>query len=482
MKIKGKIAFGTALVVAIALISVGVVKNPSSKSKADSTMEYFTVDFFDYERSDASFDKIDTDKVLFGRQNGGEANSEHNTWRDETKYKVVQGLAAETLSQDAKFALKGKVAKSAKESVNLFDETDNKTYKGSHMFPFVKNDRGYYTYDSDLNHVEITEKGQQMKRFEGKSQYGFMPLNKVDGSKNSDGYVVKNPNYYFGMSMGITFDKPENGKIKVNGSDEDMKFDFSGDDDMWVYVDGKLVLDLGGVHTAVDGSINFATGEVTTTGNHIANVCKNQYSTKKETKKTTNCFVKGLETGEHTLRVYYLERGASVSKCKIMFRLADPKPAETPAPEETPEEIPEETPEIKPEQTPEPTVAPTVAPTVEPTKAPEQEATVEPTVAPKEENVEPTIEPKEEVVEPTQLPKAEEKVQPEKTYNEKPAIEKEPVKEKEDKSPAVVKAVKKILPQTGTLEEYIFYIIGGLLVVGGVSLLILQNKKIKKSR
>jgi fibro-slime domain-containing protein/LPXTG-motif cell wall-anchored protein len=478
MKIKGKIAFGTALVMAIALISMGVVKESGTKSKADSTIDYFTANFFDYEASDASFDKIDTDKVLFGRQNGGQANSEHNTWRDETKYKVVQGLAADTIGE--KFALKNKVAKNGKENVNLFDKDDAKTFKGAHMFPFVKSEKGYYTYDSDANHVEITSDGENMKRYDGKSQYGFMPLNKVDGSKNSDGYVVKNPNYYFGMSMAIKFYMPESGKIKVDGQNEDMKFDFSGDDDMWVYVDGKLVLDLGGVHTAVDGSINFATGQVSTTGNHIANVCKNQYSTNKETKNTINQYIKGLSAGEHTLRVYYLERGASVSKCKIMFRLADPKPAETPAPTETPEEKADPTPEVKPEQTPAPTVKPTVAPTVAPTVEPTKEVTVAPTEAPKEEKVEPA---QEEVVEPSELPKSDEKVQvEEKTYEKEPAIEKEPVVEKEDKSPAVVKAVKKILPQTGTLEEYIFYVIGGLLVVGGVSLLILQNKKIKKSR
>ena len=60
------------------------------------------------------------------------------------------------------------------------------------------------------------------------------------------------------MTMGINFNVPADGK--VNG--KDMVFEFKGDDDVWVYIDDVLVLDIGGTHGAQSGTINFATGEI----------------------------------------------------------------------------------------------------------------------------------------------------------------------------------------------------------------------------
>ena len=68
--------------------------------------------------------------------------------------------------------------------------------------------------------------------------------------------------YHFGMQAVIPFSMTANGKM--NAADEnsaDIKFDFSGDDDVWVFVDGKLVLDIGGIHNEMAGTMNFATNE-----------------------------------------------------------------------------------------------------------------------------------------------------------------------------------------------------------------------------
>ena len=72
-------------------------------------------------------------------------------------------------------------------------------------------------------------------------------------------------NHYMGMTMQVDFTQPENGKLNMGSSGkQDMVFQFSGDDDVWVFIDDVLVLDLGGVHSELYGTINFSTGEVIT--------------------------------------------------------------------------------------------------------------------------------------------------------------------------------------------------------------------------
>lgn len=121
--------------------------------------------------------------------------------------------------------------------------------------------------------------------------------------------------YSFGMNLGAEFYMPEDGKV----NNQDMVFDFTGDDDVWVFIDGVLVLDLGGIHQALDGSINFATGEI-------------KYDKKQSYGDTpagtiTQAFGEAGETWDstpyktHHLSFFYLERGDGGSNCKIKFNL-----------------------------------------------------------------------------------------------------------------------------------------------------------------
>lgn len=133
-------------------------------------------------------------------------------------------------------------------------------------------------------------------------------------------------NHHFGMSMTTEFVQPNGGKTTKN---EDMIFEFSGDDDVWVYIDGVLVGDLGGIHEKATLKINFATGGV-----HVGHV-DNANDSEKTIQDTTiramfeaagadatnfsgNTF---LGSTKHTLSFFYLERGAGASNMSLKFNL-----------------------------------------------------------------------------------------------------------------------------------------------------------------
>lgn len=237
----------------------------------------------------------------------------------------------------------------------LFTVVDNipgKHYLGTadHLFQIEEDPNdpyyGYYYYDSAKNAASYNQSAGRFYVYEyleatsaelTATKSDFLPLNspyantngqqvgtyvpdgdharftnyvydaKYDSSGNSVDRVSSN--YAFGMKMDIRFYLPnhpgEGGNKDLYGSE--MRFIFSGDDDLWVLVDGKLALDIGGIHQAETGEINFSTGEVLVQGarsNALSDV------------------VSALEPGEHTLTVMYLERGGSHSNCAIYFNLA----------------------------------------------------------------------------------------------------------------------------------------------------------------
>ena len=113
-------------------------------------------------------------------------------------------------------------------------------------------------------------------------------------------------NYHFGMSVGAEFYMPED--RKVNG--ENMVFEFGGDDDVWVFLDGHLVMDLGGIHDYRTGSINFTEGTVSV---------QNMDDVKLDDLYGSDDWSDDSTT--HELKVFYLERGKGGSNCKFRFNL-----------------------------------------------------------------------------------------------------------------------------------------------------------------
>lgn len=150
--------------------------------------------------------------------------------------------------------------------------------------------------------------------------------------------------FHFGMSMELQFIQPEDGKVTVTNGDNsteksDMIYRFAGDDDVWVFVDGKLFLDLSGIHTQVGGEIDFAKGEVryypynsSSASVDFTNptvvpfseleteveLIEKKYTEIDGTTTTVRTF-KDYTT--HTLNFYYLERGSGSSVCRMEFNL-----------------------------------------------------------------------------------------------------------------------------------------------------------------
>lgn len=167
-----------------------------------------------------------------------------------------------------------------------------------------------YKYNSSENHVHFDEENNTIYQYEGvgpstlsdskdTEKNGFFPFNDEQDNMTD---------YGFGMRLDVEFQLTDDGMIKENVP---MQFHFSGDDDVWVFIDGKLALDLGGLHSRRAGTIDFANKEVT---------YEKEYTAISGEKPDTN-FLKDLEPGAHTLTMYYLERGGNDSNCEITFNL-----------------------------------------------------------------------------------------------------------------------------------------------------------------
>ncbi|MDO4523194.1 MAG: fibro-slime domain-containing protein, partial [Eubacteriales bacterium] len=226
------------------------------------------------------------------------------------------------------------------ENYAYYNQTDGnfKVYKQIGT-PYARNDN--HVTDGDNGNIRLFQRGN------------FLPYNDIEPGRFASGMTrqrgeldqVLGPatdsrydeqlylpngsiNYQFGMYMEVNFVQPENGN-KSNG--DPMIFEFTGDDDLWVFIDDVLVLDIGGVHEARKGRIDFNTGAVT-----IENATKNLESD--DAVRNTNIKQRFQEAGvsdvlyrensntfadytQHTLKMFYMERGQSASDLHIKFNL-----------------------------------------------------------------------------------------------------------------------------------------------------------------
>lgn len=283
----------------------------------------------------------------------------------------------------------------------LFDPdttTDGKESYQNVTGLFQVDEDGYYYYDARKNFAEFTEShattkdgtqsdgsftlydgpavwrtdggwNKDTQAFDGDMSLGnFFPFDSakkvfdsvqtVDKSGNATNILssseditnVSNKvraNHYMGMTMQVDFTQPENGKLNMgtNGK-QPMVFQFSGDDDVWVFIDGVLVLDLGGVHSELYGTIDFSTGQVITGQSWRTGGLPDNPGSLPNDEETTlyDMFVAALgkdkadamhwvenngkkifPTGtEHSLKMFYLERGNYDSSLQMRFNLQPP--------------------------------------------------------------------------------------------------------------------------------------------------------------
>lgn len=211
---------------------------------------------------------------------------------------------------------------------------------GYYVYDSYDSDGNYAVYNPTTNSFDVYDKAGVYKGdASSETNLGqFFPFDSAEkvfdemGNSLSPKQIIDgstNLNHHFGMSMTTEFVQPNGGKTTKG---EDMVFEFSGDDDVWVYIDGVLVGDLGGIHEKATLKINFATGDV-----HVGHV-DNANDPEKTIQDTTiramyeaagadvsNFSINSPNTfsdsTKHTLSFFYLERGAGASNMKLKFNL-----------------------------------------------------------------------------------------------------------------------------------------------------------------
>lgn len=278
-----------------------------------------------------------------------------------------KGIVANELGEDGYPVLNQQTTGSSESLAYLFDMQSGASKQAcSDVDGLLQvDDDGYYYYNSQQNYAQFNDDGNGSGDFTlyekggvtagGSSPYGqFFPFNSgddvfdetwsgelTDAKIGNDGHNIVSTdavmNHYFGLSMSTRFVQQDGGWTAPEGTQgrQQVTYNFSGDDDVWVYIDGVLVGDLGGIHNKTSLEINFADGHVYVYDDANNN---NQWDHQGEdcyANTTIGDIMTAAGVGNglngntfadntyHTLDFFYLERGNTDSNMSLKYNLVN---------------------------------------------------------------------------------------------------------------------------------------------------------------
>ena len=206
--------------------------------------------------------------------------------------------------------------------IATYDGSNKKTLKHGQFLPFNDIEAGVFASVNGKNLYSATAQ--------------LLPDS--DPRKYEQLYLVKGAaNLYFAVEIEASFTQTANG---LDAWGHDIIYEFTGDDDFWLYVDGELVIDLGGIHSALPGSVNYSTGDVVVNGKKttLYELFYNNYIARGNSEADAKAYVDEIFTQNsngqyifkdyttHTMRIFYMERGGGASNLHMRFNLASVTP------------------------------------------------------------------------------------------------------------------------------------------------------------
>lgn len=326
-----------------------------------------TINLFDYWLENPNSQDYGTD----GWNPGGTNNTNYQNMGinqgKHLRFLATSGMETTDINTWQKFPTQGILASQLKDGypalaashggdslAYLFDESSQ---DGKAAYTKVEDllqvdDQGYFYYDAEQNFASFDEENNRFNvyntwgvkksnAFASNNNGQFFPFNSGSDvfevgyrgleQKNVYASNTQNPklNHWFGLTMTSRFVQKDGGTTTFQGSKVPVTYEFSGDDDVWIFIDGVLVGDLGGIHDAARITIDFSTGNIEIRGGSNVSEDPNMDTTIREmfqkagavgnaSKWDGNTFA---DDTYHTLNFYYLERGSGASNMKLKYNL-----------------------------------------------------------------------------------------------------------------------------------------------------------------